>query len=656
MSNPFKHTINLIVQARDVPDNVILQDLLGCLANQEDKVDALRCGLIPAIFRLYERARLIDEYYPVRHTLMQMLHSFTLLKLGRQEIFERHSLNITLAPLFDSHPLVREEAIYYIASFCSFIDSRQYMTQHPEIFVTINKLFLEDHQVNVIFAAIFGLKELTRFIPAKVEEQTMKKLVEIIQELAYLTPPVGKKETQTLKAALQAVWNACCDVKQKQAAIEVHVVDAVTPLLESNDEELKRLSAGVLMAITVEEKGKVTVLKSTLLVKQLCHLVLDSVTPVAVHSVVSQVLRNCGENPLSYSIYAEALLQYPDVLISILGEKVMAKIIQPIIQANETSAKIVWAARALHFLLKTEEGRIAAWEMLGIVPRLAQMSCSADKSIKALASRCLTALCQDNEDAQLELHRVHATLPELDEMIFQQLHIGAHNLLPKHTALLLLDCQNEWGKKAGILHSTSGLAPSLVQRTLDNMQAVLAVARSRGCTIVHLPLQLPTMKNLPKDTILQYDPNQQQILELIQKGAFREDTWGAEILEELKEETDLVLTGRRGVSGFRGSALDGVLKSRGINSVALLGFNTQQISMLTTARAALDLNYHTILVHDAVAPLEQDKNKLSNILPHIRALTSEEFINLFPDPNNASTNTNTDAAAASSSSSSSTSV
>jgi ureidoacrylate peracid hydrolase len=76
----------------------------------------------------------------------------------------------------------------------------------------------------------------------------------------------------------------------------------------------------------------------------------------------------------------------------------------------------------------------------------------------------------------------------------------------------------------------------------------------------------------------------------------RPDTWGAEFFKVEPRETDFIVTKHR-FSGFVGTELDLVLRSRGIETLLMTGFTTN-VCVETTARDGFNLNYRIILVED----------------------------------------------------------
>lgn len=84
----------------------------------------------------------------------------------------------------------------------------------------------------------------------------------------------------------------------------------------------------------------------------------------------------------------------------------------------------------------------------------------------------------------------------------------------------------------------------------------------------------------------------------------------AEIVPQLStQDGDVVVTHQR-VGGFSASQLDGILRSRGVDTVLFAGVATNA-SVEGTARQASDLGYRTIIVADACSAADQGSHDAS---------------------------------------------
>jgi nicotinamidase-related amidase len=83
-----------------------------------------------------------------------------------------------------------------------------------------------------------------------------------------------------------------------------------------------------------------------------------------------------------------------------------------------------------------------------------------------------------------------------------------------------------------------------------------------------------------------------------QTGAVEDGTPGAEIVPELTPKAGEHVVDHQRLTGFHGTELDVLLRSRGITTVVLAGVATN-VSVEGTAREAVNLGYRTVIASDA---------------------------------------------------------
>ena len=173
---------------------------------------------------------------------------------------------------------------------------------------------------------------------------------------------------------------------------------------------------------------------------------------------------------------------------------------------------------------------------------------------------------------------------------------------PKHTALVLIEYQNDFTSEGGALH---GAVQGVMESTgmLDNTRRLVEAARAAGATIVHAPITF-----VPGYGELSRHPY--GILKGVVDGkAFVKGTWGAAIVDALSPaEGDIVIEGKRGLDTFASTNLDFILRSKGIETVILAGFLTN-CCVESTMRSAYENGYRVITLTDctaATSPEEHD--------------------------------------------------
>ena len=123
----------------------------------------------------------------------------------------------------------------------------------------------------------------------------------------------------------------------------------------------------------------------------------------------------------------------------------------------------------------------------------------------------------------------------------------------KETAVVLIEFQNDFCTEGGKLHD--GEKGELArQNTIPNAVKLAEGARQKGATVIHSPFVFNEKY---------FEDHQMQgiVKAVADGGAFREGSWGAEIIDELKpREGDKLLSGKCTLCGFNNTNLESLLK------------------------------------------------------------------------------------------------
>jgi nicotinamidase-related amidase len=190
---------------------------------------------------------------------------------------------------------------------------------------------------------------------------------------------------------------------------------------------------------------------------------------------------------------------------------------------------------------------------------------------------------------------------------------------PKHTAVVLIEYQNDFTSEGGALHGAVG---DVMESTgmLENTRALVDAARAAGATIVHAPITFA-----PGYGELSQHPY--GILKgVVDSTAFVKGEWGAEIVDSLApQEGDVVVEGKRGLDTFATTNLDFILRARGITTIALGGFLTN-CCVESTMRTGYEKGYQVITLSDCVAATstEEHQNAIQFDYPMFSEVMSAE--------------------------------
>jgi nicotinamidase-related amidase len=192
---------------------------------------------------------------------------------------------------------------------------------------------------------------------------------------------------------------------------------------------------------------------------------------------------------------------------------------------------------------------------------------------------------------------------------------------PSKTAVVLVEYQNDFTTPGGVLHdAVKGTMESTGM--LANTAAVDEAARAAGATIVHAPIQFVAGYN-------EITSHPYGILKgVVDSNAFVKGGWGADFADELKPaDGDIVLEGKRGLDAFGSTNLDFILRSKGIETVALSGFLTN-CCVESTMRSAYERGYEVVTLTDCVAATsaEEHDNAIKYDYPMFsKPMTGTEF-------------------------------
>lgn len=192
---------------------------------------------------------------------------------------------------------------------------------------------------------------------------------------------------------------------------------------------------------------------------------------------------------------------------------------------------------------------------------------------------------------------------------------------PKKTAVVLVEYQNDFTTEGGTLH---GAVKAVMETTgmLKNTAVVVAAARKAGATIIYAPIQFAAGYN-------EITSHPYGILKgVVDSTSFVKGSWGAQMIDELAPQAgDIVLEGKRGLDAFASTNIDFILRSKGIETVALGGFLTN-CCVESTMRSAYEKGFEVVTLTDCVSATSQEEhaNAIKYDYPMFSTpMTSQDF-------------------------------
>ena len=193
---------------------------------------------------------------------------------------------------------------------------------------------------------------------------------------------------------------------------------------------------------------------------------------------------------------------------------------------------------------------------------------------------------------------------------------------PATTALVLIEFQNDFTTPGGTLHDAVKTVMESTD-TVNNAVEAAAAIRKAGGVVLHVPITFAP----GYDEITRHPYG---ILKgVVDSTSFVRGCWGAEICEQLTPvEDDIIIEGKRGLDAFGSTNLDFVLRSKGIETVALAGFLTN-CCVESTMRSAYEKGFEVLTITDAVGATspEEHANAIQYDYPMFsKPMSTDEFV------------------------------
>lgn len=197
---------------------------------------------------------------------------------------------------------------------------------------------------------------------------------------------------------------------------------------------------------------------------------------------------------------------------------------------------------------------------------------------------------------------------------------------PAHTALVLIDIQNDFCSEGGTFDS-HGYDVSLYDDMIHRTARLLGGARAAGVPCIFV--QNTTLPGYRSDSPAQVrfrvrlSRDDEPSLQYTMDGS-----WGQEFVAALAPADDEITIKKFRSSAFMGTPLDLLLRSNGIDTIVLGGVTTEGC-VESTARDGMFLDYYVVVVADCVESDTRDQHEASMTLMRARfdVIESKEILN-----------------------------
>jgi ureidoacrylate peracid hydrolase len=171
---------------------------------------------------------------------------------------------------------------------------------------------------------------------------------------------------------------------------------------------------------------------------------------------------------------------------------------------------------------------------------------------------------------------------------------------PAHTALLVVDVQNDFCHRNGGLGQGGG-DMTAIEQAIACLDDTIRRARAAGVPVVFLRIIQSPETNSDAWQSLEPDEGPRLVME---------GTWGADYYSPIRPHAGDHEIVKRRHSGFVATSLDLLLRSMGIKSVVLGGV-ASNVCVEATARDAADYDYYVVVLDDASGAVRRELHEAS---------------------------------------------
>ena len=185
----------------------------------------------------------------------------------------------------------------------------------------------------------------------------------------------------------------------------------------------------------------------------------------------------------------------------------------------------------------------------------------------------------------------------------------ADKVAPRHTALLVVDMQNDFCADNGFV-SRGGRDVSAVKDMAKQLPGLVDAARKSGVKVVFVRSVYSMRDNrFLSDVWLEQAARKQgggyTLTPVCGEGSWEGDYYG----DVRPDPGDIVISKHR-YNAFHATDLDLILRSNGIRTVVVTGVSTN-VCVETTARDSFVRDYYTIVVADGTAAYSKDEHEFA---------------------------------------------
>lgn len=185
----------------------------------------------------------------------------------------------------------------------------------------------------------------------------------------------------------------------------------------------------------------------------------------------------------------------------------------------------------------------------------------------------------------------------------------AEKVCAKHTALLVIDMQNDFCARGGLV-DRGGRDVSAVADMAPRLKSLIASARKVGVRVVFVRCAYSTDANHYLSDVWLEQAARRQGGGYTLSPVCQDGTWGCDYFGGVYPEPGDIVVVKHRYSAFQGTDLELILRANGVRTVVLTGVSTH-VCVETSARDAFVRDFYAVTVRDATAAYSVQEHEYS---------------------------------------------
>lgn len=194
---------------------------------------------------------------------------------------------------------------------------------------------------------------------------------------------------------------------------------------------------------------------------------------------------------------------------------------------------------------------------------------------------------------------------------------------PRHTALLVLDMQNDFCAPGGKVFDPMEPQASAIRSVIEPLKRLVELSRQFG--LLRIFVQTTHLQEGVDESPAYVSSLKKKGFQLGDEPNVVVGSWGHRIIDNLAVASDDIVIQKYTYDAFHCSLLDSVLRNYEIRTVLLCGAATYGV-VLTTARTAACRGYYVHVVGDSVAGYSEELHHAALTLMRHELVATEDLV------------------------------